>query len=468
MKSADTSAWRLAARLKIGLRTLQAFMGTPLARRLVLGLFVVQAVILVWTVSIGTPPDETNHIQFIDYYAHHSLSPIFNHQQPTYNLGDKTREVDYLYHYAMSLLVRIMPFSFSVEYHIVRLFSVLFGLLTFMTLGRLFKMLGVSAAAITVGLLVLTNLPMVLMMSSAVNNDVLVWLGAVLGFLLLVRLWKQPTTLDLAWLLGLSLVGGLVKRTLLPLGLVFGILGLVVFARRTRTILAGFKRFNWQLGVACVVIVLGSVLFAERVGGNLVRYHSITPSCAKVQGDAACYGFWANVRARTLAQLPPEKPMPLVEFPVRWLGSSFTNVVDIQTQNWRHQVKPARFLTPLLVALLAVGIIYGLFYEKNRYKTDQRSRYRLYIMLITLYFLVVHLIVNYGEYKKAGFFGVALNGRYILPSLLPLVVFASFYWSRLLGRHQQQLTLLAIVAVTCTIAFSGLELMLRNPQLYTS
>src|ERR1700740_2100159 len=87
------------------------FGATPLARIIILGLFIIQTVVLVFVTHIGTPPDETNHIAFVEYYAHHSLSPIFDQQQPTYYLGDKTREVGSLYHYSMSLVYRVSPGS---------------------------------------------------------------------------------------------------------------------------------------------------------------------------------------------------------------------------------------------------------------------------------------------------------------------------------------------------------------------
>jgi len=443
------------------------FMGTSLARWIVLGLFVVQAGILVFTVQIGTPPDETNDIQFIQYYANHSLSPTFTKQQPTYYLGDKTREVDYLYHYAMSLVVRVLPLSPVAEDRAIRLISVAVGLLGFLTLAKVLKLLGLSAAVITASFLLLTNLPMVLLMSSAINNDVFVWLGMALGMLLLLRLWKKPSAIDMTWLMALSLIGGLVKRTLLPLGMIFVVLGAIIFVRNTRTILAGFKRFNWRLCLAAVVFLIGLGLFTERVGGNLIHYGSVTVTCEQVHGTAPCYDFWSNVRARGLAQLPPQPSVPIPFFVVRWLGESFFNIVDIQTQGWHHTVRPARALVPLLVFLLIGGLVYGFIYEKKRFAGDEISRHRVYIALIALFFVLVHMATNYSTYRHVKVFGIALNGRYILPSVLPLAVLSGFYWSRLLARRPRLLVVLAIGVVLFTILGSGLLVMFRNPQLYT-
>lgn len=430
---------------------------------LVMAVFVVQASCLALVTRIGTPPDETNHIAFIDFYAKHSLSPVFSHQQPTYSLGDKTREVDYLYHYCMSLLVRALPFSPNVEYKIIRLLSVAFGLLTFLLLARLFRRLGVSWGAITAGLAVLTNLPMVLMMSSAINNDVLVWLGMALGLWLLVRLRERPAATDLAWLIALVLLGGLVKRNLLPVCLLLGLAALWIGLRHYRMFWAELRSPRRQLLLALVVVVIGFGLFAERVGGNIVRYGNITVSCEQVQGEAACYNFWANVRARDLAKRPPETPVAPASFVVRWFNDSIFNIIDIQTQGWRHEVKPARWLPQLLTWLLLLGLLYGLVRDLR--SRDQKANWRLFVLLAAVYFMLIQLLVNFSTYRHYRIYGLALNGRYIIPSLLPLALLASFYWSVWLRRYPKLLFVAALLVAAATITGSGLLMMLHNPQL---
>ncbi len=443
------------------------FMGTTLARRLVLGLFIAQAILLVFIVKIGVPPDETNHISFIEYYANHSLSPVFTNQQPTYNLGDKTREVDYLYHYGMSLLYRILPLSAEGKYIDIRLCSVGFALLCFVFLAKILKRLGVSAAVTTTALLILTNVPMVLMMSSAINNDAPVWLGMVVGVFLLLRLWERPRVLDLAWLMALAVGGGLIKRTMLPIGLLFGVLGLVVLIRNLHTILEQLQRIDWRLILASLAVLVSIGLFVERVGGNLLYYHTVTPSCEQVHGVDPCTVFWVNVRAQSLAQYTPEASIPLPSFVVSWFSVSLYNVLDIQTQYWQHQVQPATWITPCFAVLFVTGLAYGMYYDwRLRRGGDHHARWRLYVVLIGLYFMAVHLLINYQSYLEIKSFGLALNGRYILPSLIPLVGFACFYWSVLLRRHKQLLTGLAIVVVLTLSLGSGLQLMVRNPQLY--
>ena len=460
---------RLAKQFLAGLDALTRFGGSTWARRLVLGLFVAQAVFLVFAVAPGTPPDELNHIDFIQYYANHSLSPVFSHQMPTYNLGDKTREVDYLYHYTMSLVYRVLPLTPAAKYYVIRLFSVAIGLSALLVFAKIARRLGIPEAATSVGLLILTNLPMVLMMSAAINNDAPVWLAAALSMLLLLRLWERPTWLDLLVLAELVIIGGLIKRTLLPFEFAFGVLGLVVFIRHYKLFMVWPKRLNWRIALLSAAILVSSGLAIERIGGNLVRYHTITPSCEQVQGAKPCAVFWLNSRTQFLSTLPQQPLLPLPTFTSYWIATSVYDIVDVQAQTWKHEVIPASWLTPLLSTLLVAGLLFGAYADVRAWGAKQAkpfARYRLYVLLFGLYVVLVHLVYNYLDYRQTRSFGVGLNGRYILPGILPLGLLAAYYWSRLLDRWPRLAAGLAMVAVLATIGGSGLIMMVRNPQLF--
>ena len=454
-------------RIKSLVGTIWNFLGTKRAWYLVIALFVVQALFLVAVTRFGTPPDETNHIRFIEYYAEHSLDPVFTGQEPTLNLGDKTREVDYLYHYVMSFVLRILPGSDQIAFYVIRVFSVLFGALTLLTLTRVFLRLKVPSRAITVSLLLASNLAMVLMMSSAVNNDTLVWLGMATGLLLLLRLWERVQVMDLLWLSTIIVYGGLVKRTLLPFSLVFGVFGLVVLLRHLKAARQDLRQWNWRMVLLGLVVLLGIGLFTERVGGNIIQYGHITVKCEEVHGEAACYNFWANIRARDIAKRAPEQVIPLPVFAVRWVNESVTNIFDIQTQGWRHEVKPPAWLSPFAIGLLAIAGTYGALYESRRFRSDPLSRRRSIVALIALFFIAVHFAYNYNEYRHLHVWGLALNGRYIIPGLLPLIGLAAFYWSELLGRHLKLKVTFALLMIVLTVLLSGLFLLLQNPQLRT-
>lgn len=431
---------------------------------LAVGLFAAQATTLAFITKFGVPPDENNHISFIDYYTDHSLDPFFSDQPPTYNLGDKTREVDYLYHYVMSLVQRVLPFSQTAEHYIIRLCTVALAVLTLYVLRRVFRRLGLSDTVSTLFVLVASGFSMVLMMSSAVNNDVLVWLGVATGLLLSLRLWEKPRVLDLLWLVSLVSYAGLAKRTLLPIAAAFALVGIVAVICYWRQFWRELRRPTLVIVVAAVLALTGLGLSAERIGGNVLRYGNVAPSCNDVQGEAACHGFWWNMRERELARRAPEAAIPLQQFVNRWLHENLVNVLDIQTQAWRHEIKPARWVEPVWWIFITVGLCYGFIADVRRSRTDQTARQRLFVLAVVMAFMAALLLVNYSEYKRSAVFGLALNGRYMLAGFLPLLGLLVWYWSRLLPQRKIAVGLFVLL-LAVTAWQSGFWLLLQNPQL---
>ncbi|HEU0266372.1 MAG TPA: glycosyltransferase family 39 protein [Candidatus Saccharimonadaceae bacterium] len=457
---------------------LQRIAASPKFRVFVLGLFVAQAVFLVFAMHSGLPPDEDNQMQFIEYYAEHSISPIFSHQTPTYNLGDVTRQVDYVYDYSMSLVMRVSPLSHHDDVYIIRLISVALALLTFIMLLRILRIVGVGRATGNLSLLAVTNLPMVLMMSSAVNNDVTVWLGTIAGVYFLLRLWREHHPNDAMVLLIIAVFGGLVKRTLFPVCLIFGVTTIVMVVRYWPQLRAKIRRRDWRLIVLGVVFILGVGLFVERVGGNIVRYHTIVPTCTQVQGANACKVFWQYQRKLDIASDNPAAmerwlgdtavdtvAKSPVSFVPLWTIESYSNIVDVQTDGWHHHIRPALWISVMLLIAVLVTTAFGVIYDARRVKHDMQARWRLVMVGLATLIVVSELIVNYATYLHDHIFGLALNGRYILPAVILLAGLNFAYGRKLFGKTLG--TVLAIAVIVCIIAGSGLMLMVQNPQLFT-
>lgn len=139
----------------------------------------------------------------------------------------------------------------------------------------------------------------------AVITNVLVWLGVALGSLLILRLVEKPRLLDLLWLASVVAYAGLMKRTLLPIALVFALIGIVVAVKDRRTFLRQARRPTAIVLLAAGIALGGVALGTERIVGNVVRYGTVTPSCSQVQGEVACQNFWWNIRERELAKRTP-------------------------------------------------------------------------------------------------------------------------------------------------------------------
>ena len=458
---------------------LQRIIESSRARKVILGLFVVQALVLVFVTHFGVPPDENNHIEFIQYYAKHSPTPFFTDQEPTWFLGDKTREVDYIYHYVMSWVLRILPLSDSAELYIVRMFSVAFALVTFLLLVRLWHNLGLGNATINIMLLTVTNLPMVLMLSSAVNNDVLVWLAVIASTLLLIKLWQDQKAKYALLLLLISVYGGLTKRTLLPVAFVVGLITLVTVINKWPVIRSKIKWPDWRLITAGALLLVGVGLFVERVGGNIYQYGTVTPTCEEVQGEEACKVFWSSVRKEWLndatntsttgwlagGAVKQDDLIPLPVFAVRWGIESLNNIVDIQTQGWKHSVTPPSWYGAAFWGFIVAGILVGFMSDIKTIRSNRQARLRLFVMVLMVTIITSHLVVNFMYYQTYHVFGLALNGRYILPAIIPLTGLSFYFIGKKINRPWR--VAMALLLPLSIITGSGLVMILRNSQLFT-
>jgi 4-amino-4-deoxy-L-arabinose transferase-like glycosyltransferase len=167
----------------------------PLARSninlVLLGLSLALAAVYAWIVQPGLPSDEPSHWSNVLYYADQQRLPVLGHQGVTYEA--QMGPVAYVIDAAVVRLARTTGLSAATTFHIVRLvgaveFCAAVALLSLM-MRRLFPQSWPRLAAVAIFAL---N-PMLLTMSSSVQNDTL---ALVLGFLALElalgRLSEQP------------------------------------------------------------------------------------------------------------------------------------------------------------------------------------------------------------------------------------------------------------------------------------
>ncbi len=459
------------------LDTVHKFASSNIFRRLILIVFIVQSVFLVFVTQIGVPPDENNHINFAKYYAAHSITPTLTDQKPTWTTDDLTRTDDYLYAYVNSFVMRLIA-SDTAQIYIIRLTSVLVALLAFIFTIKVFQILKISDAIINTGLAIITNLPMVLMLSSAVNNDVGIWLATSLCTWLLFKTWRSPSLTLLAYIGSVSTFASLYKRTFMPIALVVSIIAICFVIKKWSTFRKSIDFKNISVILSLLILIVGSGLFIERVGINYAVYGSISPSCERVQGKEACSVHWSSKRQRWLdAGAPADEniwlpadahkdssPESIITFLPKWIGTSLYNIVDIQTQGWRHTAGPPVWLVTVLGVVFGAPLIVGIIYDLQKFKSTVWARRRLLVVALGLTVIVAQLAYNYNLYLKDLVFGLALNGRYILPSIILLFGLSGYYLAKAFGKRTN--IIIGALLVIITIGFSGLYMMVRNPQLF--
>ena len=159
---------------------------------IVAGLAFVLGAIYVWVVKPGLPYDEPSHWSTVLYYADHQQLPVLGHPGVTYEA--QMGPVAYVVDAFVVRLAQAAGLSASAAFHLVRLVGAGELCAAVILVGRLMtRLLGRSwSVAAAVALLALN--PMLLTMSSSVQNDTLaLMLGLLALELALSRLTDRPT-----------------------------------------------------------------------------------------------------------------------------------------------------------------------------------------------------------------------------------------------------------------------------------
>jgi len=425
-------------------------------------IFVLQAIYILFSVKIGVPPDELTHIRFIEFYAkQENLSPIISSQTDSFALGDVTREVSYLYHYLMSLVLRITELAGLSAYVFLRFAGLAMTVATLFFVIRTAKLLEVPNKVIATSLLVVTNMAQFLLMSIAINNDNAIWLLTAASIFVLVKLWQSKTgqLRYLLWLVVLLVFGVIIKKTFMPLALIFTLTATYYLWQNRNKFKDLFASFKFIEIVMSLIIIVGIGLVGERVGINLIKYNKIDAVCDQIHSVENCKNYGVYRRNFELYETAGTRTreINILQFKLAWAQKTVARSFGVQA--WPGEIETPVVFNLSVIALLTLALVYGL---KN-WRSDTAT---LLILAVSLYYIVFNMLVNYSLYKRWGVFDLALQGRYIFPILVPLVIFSTYILWRGLGA--QGLTRLrmplAIVVISSVIFVSGLQLFVSDTR----
>lgn len=438
----------------------------------ILGLFIFQAAWIALTSRYPMAFDEDFHLGVIRLYAHH-IGPFWaNQPESADKFGAIARDPSYLYHYLMSFpyrLISLFTNDQTIQVLILRALNIgLFvsGLILF---RRLFLRTGISRAVINVTLLVFVLLPVVPLLGAQINYDNLVLPLTVVSLLLVARFntaltkEKQLDLQSLLLLVVVCLLTSLVKYAFLPIFL--GIVGFIIVRiwqiRRTpkgneqlnlRVAWWRLSRFS-RLGLMAALI-LSSVLFVERYGINVVRYHTPIPDCSKVLSVEKCreYGPWIRDYNYKINKVSgPKGPLTFTRewFYGMWLRLFFA----LGGPNTNYESKG-----PLLVPGVGAIVIGGLSVVAF-IVTAKRLWKRYNAALLTLFLVVTAIYIGIlwlDEYQAFLHTGqpVAINGRYLLP-VFPLVMLVAAAAVAELFKKRPTLKAAAALTIVICMAWGG-------------
>lgn len=432
----------------------------------IIALLVLQAA---WITSSGRYPmafDEDFHFNIIRYYAHH-LSPFWNSQPiGSETFGAITRDPSYLYHYVLSFPYRLVNlFTHSQTVQVLWLRALNIGLFAggLIIYRRLLLKTGASRALVQGCLLLFVLIPVVPLLAAQINYDNLFIPLVGLSMLLAVQfdagLAKRRLNVRLlVELLIVCLLTSLVKYAFLPVFLAIIVFLVVRYAQifRHGDALKKPRKIGKVSGLLLVVLLaLAGGLFVERYGVNTVRYHTPVPDCAQVLSVRQCSAYAPWIRDYTLetSKVNHVSPDP-VAYMRHWLYGMWLRLffaVDGPASNFQTK---GPLLIPGLGAVIfaGVGAVLVLRYNRRIFRTYNTSALVL-MMAVTLTYTAALWVDGFRAYLRTGQ-PVAINGRYLLPVLLPVFLVTALAFKELL-RRRPQLALTIACAAVVSLAWGG-------------
>lgn len=428
-----------------------------------------------WIALSGRYPmafDEDFHFGVIKLYAHH-ISPFLSHQPDNADaFGAIFRDPSYLYHYLLSFPYRLITvFTKDQTIQIIMLRIINIGLFT--SSLPLFKKLlmycdlssGVSNLILSLFILV----PIVPLLAAQINYDnlliPLVALSLILAYKFATELRSKHhiNPIILFELIIICLLSSLVQYEFLPIFFAIIIFVGIVLYKTPRhhlklldSFLRNYKVLAKRARLALVfIIVICSVLFVQRYGVNAVSYKSPLPDCRKVLNVQRCSAYGPWVRNYIDAQYKQNFNRSPVWFTGKWIHDlwlrSFFTLAGV-TNDFETR-GPLMVPSISAIVILSSGIILLLTYSKQIYKKYNHVILGLFTLAIILYGAVLW-IDGYRDYLATGQ-PVALNGRYLLPLLVPVMAIFTLAYVEFFRHYPNAKVFVASIALLCFVMGGG-------------
>jgi hypothetical protein len=428
----------------------------------------------IWIALSGQYPmafDEDFHLGIIRLYASH-ISPFWSSQPSNADrFGAVARDPSYLYQYLMSFPYRFISLftkDQTIMVILLRFIDIGFFGSSLVLFKRLMLKCGASATVSNFCLLLFVLLPVTPLLAAQINYDDLLMPLVAIALLLTLRfddLISRKKKIDIKTGLQLLIIcelASLVKYAFLPIFIT--IVGFLVirFWRNHREIkkIKANIAIDWRkislkvrLGLS-IAFIIATGLFLQRYGVNIVLYHTPTPDCAQILTVKQCsqYGPWIRNYTYELSNVAgPHNPITFTRewFYGMWLRTFFS----VAGSNINYETRGPLVLPGIgSIVLCAIGGLGFLLSIKRLFKKYKSSVLWLYLSSSLIYIAFLWFD-NYQAYIDTGQ-PVAINGRYLLPVLLPLILIAILSLDILLKRYMYIYALIALSAIIC-LAWGG-------------
>ncbi|MFD1485488.1 hypothetical protein ACFQ5J_09625 [Lacticaseibacillus baoqingensis] len=417
-------------------------------RWLILGIFLVNALIWAWQIPYNGGPDEKMRYLLPLYLYHHGQLPFGTQDAVTYQLGNWSYAYypQWLGPIFSAVSMKLMS-GFSTTAHALlfaaRLVSVLAGAICLWLCGTLSTYLARSAAVGGLVMAVIGFLPQYLFLASYVNNDILSVLGVAMIITVIVcRQWR--------WRDCLLFAGGIVVCALSYLNAYGYILAAVVFFIGHGLIAIQKGCWTWKQFVAKagMITVLCAILVVPFYVRNLLAYGDLFG----LQAFHAAYMRWLAKGGAVLQHRYPGTLGQLLMDPVFYLKLRLSSIgrfgyLSVTMSAWVYR------LYSLLWGGLFIGALVG--WVRVGYQAAQQKnlwcRIRANYLeagciglgsLITLALYFYYCLET--DYQ--------VQGRYLVTLLIPIAAVIAVGWGQVFKDTAVRRQMWLITPVTMALA----------------
>lgn len=446
------------------MQSLYRFLASVLFYRLIISFALLSALWIALTARYPMAFDEDFHLGIIRLYADHP-SPFWSlHPVGGDAFGAVARDPSYLFHWLMSFPYRF--FGLLTENEAARIFLMrLLNIGLFISCLPLFKKLLVRAGAspaMTNGILALFILiPIVPMVAGQINYDNLLLPVTALFLIKALALRDSDVTARgpiFIQFLALGLFGSLIKFAFLPI-FVAAMIWCLWFVRRDwsarpkylKSVVKYVKTTAGALTVLALLILSGLVI--ERYGVNLVVYGDPIPNCGNVLPLENCQSYGPYYRDYMLAENRTDFETSPVYFMQEWFfGMWLRTFFAVDGPLTGFQTRgPLAVPAITAIAVMTLGAVSLIIYGRRLYQSHSAA-VSLFGFISVTYTAAV-LMQQYKAYLHTGV-PVALNGRYLLLIIIPVIFLAAVATGYLFRNNRIAKTVL-LTAVLVLTAYGG-------------
>jgi len=424
----------------------------------IIALFIFQAVWIALSFRYSMIYDEYYHFGLIEYFSHQWLPWISNQPVSLDQYGALARSPYLLYHYLMSFPFRVVSlFTNDFYTQVVAMRFVNIGLFacSLVIFMRLFRAMKIQPVFRNIALLFFVLLPATPFVAATVNYDnATLPLTALFVFIGLKIIKSEKTQWhNYALLILIGMAGSLMKISFLPIfaaGFAYVFIRLLI-KQKTKIVhdlVQSFSRSRIWLKVAILIpFVVVGFIFMERFAVNIVKYHSLSPSCESLMSKNRCRSNYIELRSYDLKKSRTGNPVQFPQYASTWVYSmEFGLVVTGANTNGKVGTKMGAPL-PIIYTVVFIGAIVSVVAIAYGFeKLKNISGFWLIASVIALYFSALFYTNTslYYEYYQL----LAIQGRYLLPILPFIFIFA------LLGINYAMRSNTLLKAIFFTVVFA--------------